>query len=51
MSDSFDQPDVPDEPLRDETEGLPTDPAQEDAELVLDEENIQEFRALLQAEL
>ena len=51
MSDSFDQSDVPDEPLRDEIEGLPTDPAHEDAERVLDEENIQEFRTLLQSEL
>lgn len=51
MSDPFDQSDEPDEAERDETEGLRIDPCTEEAGLPLDQDALQEFRALLQAEL
>ena len=52
MNDSFDSPDEPsDAPDREEVEGLSAEKRADDADAVLDEEAIQEFRTLLQAEL
>ncbi len=52
MNSSFDPPDEPlDAQGKEEAEGLPDAPEPEDLQAVTDEEAVQEFRALLQAEL